>query len=253
MSAYQAWLSDLAQEGAYSGDIKAALRSLPKDGERPFVAALPQAALANPEGPLAVVGHLDLAWTYSFTSAQNRSESRKSRIFSALEVLVRGSRAGIALNKLLETYRETNDRLLQIHQRAKDARAGGKPDPTDRVEWGHLWMQRNDLRGYVLLGDPAVRLPLSQFALRRPAPPAVPEVSTARASPETLPTAAAAPPHSTAEPASILPSIKAEAVEALLQGDESPRAIAARVGASVRELWAWFDAYRAAGRTRLDG
>jgi len=251
-SAYHAWLLDLAKENAFGGDVEAVLRSLPGPDQRPFVAALPQAALANPHGPLAVVGHLDLAWTYSFTGAKNRAESRKSRIFSALEVMVRGSRAGVALNKLLETYRETNDRLLQIHQRAKDARAAGQPDPTDPLEWGHLWMQRNDLRGYVLLGDPAVRLPLSQFALRRPAPPSVPEVRTARASPQAPHSASAAPPDPAAEPVQVRPSVKAEAVEALWQGDESPRDIAARAGVSVKELWAWFDAYRAGGRARLE-
>jgi hypothetical protein len=161
-SAYHAWLTQLAREGAYGGSVEAVLRSLPASGQRPFVAALPQAALANPEGPLAVIGHVDLAWTYGFTSLKKPSESRRSRVLSSLDVMVRGSRAGVALEAIVRFYRETNDALTASYELEADARAEGRPDPTDRIERGHLWMLRNDLRGYVLLGDPAARLPLGQ-------------------------------------------------------------------------------------------
>jgi hypothetical protein len=160
VSAYHAWLSLLSQEGATRAKASAVLASLPSAGHRPFVAALPQAALANPEGPLAVIGHMDLAWTYGFSSAKNLNESRKSRIASSLEVFSRGSRAGVGLEALMRFYRETNDALMASYQMEADARAQGRPDQTDRKARGHLWMLRNDLRGYVLLGDPAARLPL---------------------------------------------------------------------------------------------
>src|SRR5262249_37299166 len=150
--------------------LKAVLHSLPAPGQRPFVAALPQAALANPAGPLAVIGHVDLAWTYGFSGTRDLSESKKSRIYRPLEVLVRGSRVGVALEALMEMYRGTNDDLSQSYQVEADARAQGRPDSTDRAERAHLWMLRNDLRGYVLLGDPAARLPLQQLALRAKAP-----------------------------------------------------------------------------------
>lgn len=169
-SAYHAWLSDLADEGAYDGSLRAVLHSLPKPEWRPFLAAMPQAALANPEGPLAVIGHVDLAWAYGFSGTKRLSESRKSRIQEPLNVLVRGSRAGVALGKLMEPYRVTNDALMGMYQRRRDARADGRPDPTDPKERASLWMLRNDLRGYVLLGDPAVRLPLQQDALDATAP-----------------------------------------------------------------------------------
>src|SRR6185436_10307699 len=87
-SVYHAWLSLLAEQGAHTGRLEAVLKSLPKPGERPFVAALPQAALANPEGPLAVIGHVDLAWTYAFTGGKALTESRRTRILSAIKVLV---------------------------------------------------------------------------------------------------------------------------------------------------------------------
>jgi hypothetical protein len=237
-SAYRTWLSLLAQESAYRGKVSSVAASLPSAGQRPFVAAMPQAALRNPAGPLAVISHMDLAWTYGFSSSTNLSESRKLRFQSSLEVMVRGSRAGVALEALMRFYRETNDELMVSYEREKNARDEGRADPTDLKERGHLWMLRNDLRGYVLLGDPAARLPLAQHALGAvaSAPAAAPEV---RLSP--------------ANPADISVSGKEAAVHALIRGAEAPAAIAVRAGASIETLWAWFDAYRAAGRAALGG
>jgi hypothetical protein len=227
-SAYKTWLSKLAETGAYRGAASSVLASLPKAGERPFVAAMPQAALRNPNGPLAVMGHLDLAWSYSFSSAKNLAESRASRITTALDAMARGSRAGVALFALMRYYRETNDTLMSMYTRREDASAERRPDPIDPAELAHYWMLRNDLRGYVLLGDPAVRLPIARNAFRTIAPK----------------------PQNTS-PADV--SVKVAAVHALFRGTEPPLDIATRAGATLDELWAWWDAYRAGGRERLGG
>ncbi len=157
-SAFHAWLSQLARAGAYSGGLESVLESLPAEGDRPFLAALPQALLANEQGPLAIIGHSDLAWMLSFTDADNPASSKASRILSALEVLSNGGRAGVALAALMRAYQALNDRLMAGYQAREDALVYGIPDPIDPVRQGLLWMQRNDLRGYLLLGDPAVRL-----------------------------------------------------------------------------------------------
>jgi hypothetical protein len=119
---------------------------------------MPQAALANPEGPLAFLGHIDLAWNHSFTSARTLGQSRPSRILSTIKALARGSRAGVALDALMRFYRESHDALMAGYEAQEEASLRGRPDPTDVGERGRLWMLRNDLRGYVLLGDPAARL-----------------------------------------------------------------------------------------------
>jgi hypothetical protein len=237
-SAYHAWLSLLAREGEFGGKANSVLASLPTAGQRPFVAALPQAALANPRGPLAVVGHIDLAWTYGFANAANLSESRKSRFFSALEVWARGSRAGVGLEALMRFYRETNDALMANFQSDADARAQGRGENADHKQRGHLWMLRNDLRGYVLLGDPAVRLPLARNALGVPVKPL--ELATISAESTML-----------SRETNTSVDGKEAAVLALIRGDEAPRTISQRAGASVDELFAWFDAYRSGGRSRL--
>ncbi len=256
-SAYEKWLRLLAEEQSYRGKVESVRASLPSPEQHPFVAALPQAALASPGGPLAVIGHVDLAWTYGFSSATNPSDSKKSRVLSTLEIMVRGGRAGVALDRLVDVYREVNDSLMSTYEEEEAARREGKPDSVDRRERGHLWMTRNDLRGYVLLGDPAVRLPLAGHAvadrtsapveirsrdpgppLRAPDPPFSPDPSDALDAPR---------------PSAEVPvEDKVAAVHALLRGAETPLAIAARAGVSLDELWAWFDAYRAAGREALD-
>jgi hypothetical protein len=236
-SAYHAWLAQLSRESAFSGSVAAVLKSLPDPGQRPFLAALPQAALANPAGPLGVIGHLDLAWTYGFSGTKKLTESRKSRVLSSLDVLVRGSRAGVALEALVRFYRETNDALMASYQLEVDARAQGRPDPTSHAERAHLWMLRNDLRGYVLLGDPAARLPLAQSVVRAGGPALAP--AEVRSGP--------------ASGASVPGSALEAAVLAMIHGEEAPRAIAQRAGISLSTLWDRVDAYRAAGRARLDG
>lgn len=190
-SAFHPWLSLLADHGGDRQAARAVLQSLPTGDQRPFVAALPQTLLANPNGPLAVVGHMDLAWTFGFTDPLNK-KSRASRMFSTLRALLAGSRVGVALDALMHVYRETNDDLTSRYQLQRDALSRNQPDPVDPRALGRLWMQRNDLRGYVLLGDPAARLPVAsdQPALqdRRPPPGRAPTPVVA------LPAAPAQPP-----------------------------------------------------------
>ncbi|WNG36714.1 hypothetical protein F0U61_25875 [Archangium violaceum] len=163
-SAFHAWLSMLARQQLFPGRPEAVLESLPRPGEPPFLAALPQALLANPNGPLAFLGHSDLAWNFGFANPNDLTESRASRILSALEVVAKGSRVGVALDALMRSFRDVNDSLMSAYQERQDAAEEGRPDPTDPKRVGYLWMLRNDLRGYLLLGDPAVRLPLQRAA-----------------------------------------------------------------------------------------
>ncbi|EPX57185.1 hypothetical protein D187_006939 [Cystobacter fuscus DSM 2262] len=159
-SAFHAWLSMMAKQKRFPGRPEAVLDNLPRPGEPPFLAALPQALLANPLGPLAFVGHSDLAWNFGFANPDNLAESRASRILSALEVLAKGSRVGVALDALMRSFRDVNDSLMSAYQERQEALEEERPDPIDPKRLGYLWMLRNDLRGYLLLGDPAVRLQL---------------------------------------------------------------------------------------------
>ena len=224
-SAFYPWLALQAAQGGNREQAEAVLRALPRAGERPFVAALPQALLANPAGPLAVIGHMDLAWTFGFTDPGGK-KSRASRLHATQRAIVAGSRVGVALDALLHAYREVNDELMARYQLQRDALARDRPDPVDPRELGDAWMQRNDLRGYVLLGDPAARLGVAggdrprmaeaselrdRPAIRVNTPPAEPIAAPPIATPEPAPPILApspailapepAPPIATPEPA----------------------------------------------------
>jgi hypothetical protein len=169
-SAYRPWLEILRRAGQLGGDVDALFATLPRDGTRPFVAALPKAALANPRGPLAVVAHVDLAWTTAFEEQDGAATANRSgRFLEVLRGLVKGTRAGSALRALDRVVTDVNAELAALDQAALDARSRGLPATPDAARRGHLGLLRADVAGYVLLGDPAARLPLAGTAAR-PAP-----------------------------------------------------------------------------------
>lgn len=239
-SPYFHWLRRLEEAGVGLGRPESVLASLPAPGQPPFIAALPQAALANPDGPLALIAHVDLAWSYGFVEVDAEVRSRASRFLGLLRELVEGRRAGVALAALLRVASETQLELSLLEDRAESERAAGRAAARDGARRGHLWMLRQDVSGYVLLGDPAVRLPLAPAAARAATPSASDMAALLGLSPQQAP-AAAGPGARVME----------EAVLELLAGAEAPRAIAARAGVSLAELRHWERTFIEAGRAAL--
>ena len=177
-SAYKHWLDMLALHGmADLGPASATLRGLDQGGG--FVSGLAKAALANPNGPLAILGHIDLAWSYSYEElrvsqgdgTQRLAGSNRSRNFyNLITKLVAGERAGAASLELKRVLDGVSAALNEHYDRSKRAGTGEGATPADMLALGNLWMLHQDLRGYALLGDPAVRLPLAGPALTRSAP-----------------------------------------------------------------------------------
>jgi hypothetical protein len=239
-SSYAPWLRALP---ASDPNARRGLEALPQQGEPPFIAALPQAALANPDGPLAVMGHVDLAWSLSFS---DRGRGTPSRFIELLKTLAGGSRAGVALHTLMQVLNETSSELTSLYHQEALEHAHGGPSSIDGVERARLWMLRQDLANYILLGDPATRLPLApaREATRPAAPP--PE---GRVAMRTLlgPGFGRAPERRDAKP-----EVEPEAaIIALLTGQRTPEEIAADHGISPGELRRWEALYRAAGREAL--
>lgn len=112
---------------------------------QPFTARLPQRLLAG--GALAVIGHLERAWTWSF---QWHGAGRQIGVFeNALARLLRGYPVGWAMEYFNQRYGELATDLDMEIRRA--------PRGNDR-KVARLWTARNDARNYVVLGDPAVRV-----------------------------------------------------------------------------------------------
>lgn len=157
ISDYRHWLDTLRRAGHVGSETGHVLDTLAHD--RPFIAALPKAVLADPDGPLAFVGHVDLAWAYSFFDLDDRPRRRPGRIAGVLQAVLNGHRAGVATRKLMQWFAEVNTELTALDD-ARSRMGGAALDDREQVRRGHLWMLRQDLAGYALLGDPAIRLPI---------------------------------------------------------------------------------------------
>lgn len=125
----------------------------------PFVAALPKKLLSHPRGgALATIAHTDRAWGYSFLSPGVKPDAKNPQtvVFeSVLEQLAAGFPVGAAVDFLNERYAEI---ACDLASRLDDIDNGKQIDAYDLA---NLWTANNDARGYGILGDPAVRLKIS--------------------------------------------------------------------------------------------
>jgi hypothetical protein len=111
--------------------------------EKPFVARLPQAMLQR--GALAVMAHIDRAWSYSFQSGIGLPQSQVLR--SVLEVILQGKPIGLAADYMNQQWGALAAQLGMLLQ----------PD-IDPATLTNLAIARDDARNYAVFGDPAVRV-----------------------------------------------------------------------------------------------
>lgn len=124
------------------------------DGERqqlaaaPFFAPLPKRLLAHPNGSaLACIGHVDRVFATSFTN--RHGEPRLGAFRQGIGEILSGNPVGLVLTTFNERYAAKSVEISS-HLEAGEATLSPK-NITD-------WLIRNDAEGYILLGDPAVRL-----------------------------------------------------------------------------------------------
>lgn len=136
------------REDLYTFDLE---QEVPVIAPEPFMAALPRRLLAHPNGgALACIAHVERAWGSSITGVASSPQIRAFQ--RALATLLVGKPAGLAVqefNDLSATLSEILARLLGDVARKK---------AVDDGELVSTWTARNDAGGFVLIGDPAVRL-----------------------------------------------------------------------------------------------
>ena len=137
-------LDDFARE-AVGGPVQIAPHS--------FVGRLPQRLLGHPSGgALAVVGHVERAWAYSFSwpGVTDPSDSFSDSVCRLLN--------GMPVGAAIEPFNERYATLATELENEKENVSYGQAPDAGRLSM--FWTARNDARNYAVFGDPAVRLPL---------------------------------------------------------------------------------------------
>ena len=117
-----------------------------------FVAALPRRLLSHPGGgALAVIGHVERAWGFSIKPLEMAQASTHA-FKNTLAKIMAGEPVGHALRDFRDRFSAANNLLLN---HLDPNMPNNKLAPRELL---HRWIERNDARNYVVLGDPAVRI-----------------------------------------------------------------------------------------------
>jgi hypothetical protein len=153
-----------------------------------LLAPLPRRLLCHPKGgALAVVGHVERAWTTSFKlPGLSGPDSRDLQAFEQLfSLLLKGYPLGAAMEEMDSRYaifstELTNALFPVLHQ-------GMRYSDDLKIKVARLWTANNDARNYVIVGDPAVRLPVSEGETAAAEHPILPTFEITVSSEEEMP------------------------------------------------------------------
>ncbi len=127
-----------------------------------FVAALPKRLLTHRRGPVAFVGHADLALLDGFNDAEEPGGAAAWHVrlepfrHAVRELLGARRPVGLAMSMMGTRYAQLSAQLANTANRLKD----GTWERTPELE-AHLasmFLRRNDAQNYLVLGDPAAQV-----------------------------------------------------------------------------------------------
>ena len=135
------------------------------DSRKPFVAAIPKRLLANPNGPIAYVGHVDTAWLHGFDDpSQPIPDDLYSRRLEPLLGLIdssflRRTAAGFGMRPLADRSSMIAGEVAILTNRVRGSnRTLDDLEPAELDELADLMIRRNDAAWFLMYGDPGVRV-----------------------------------------------------------------------------------------------
>ncbi len=124
-----------------------------------FIADLPRQMLLK--GALAVIGHVERAWGYSFMMPDGAKDNKA--FVGALRILLNGGRVGWATDSSFNMrYADMSSELSVALEQRQFAATPDQPYAVGDHELARRWTANNDARGYVVIGDPAVYIPFAK-------------------------------------------------------------------------------------------
>ena len=114
----------------------------------PMMARLPQVLLGRENGALAVLGHIDRAWSYSY---EDDGQPIDQSFRDVLSKLMEGYRFGSATDQFNLRWAALSVPLTSTLQKMQTRRGLEK-------QALQQWVARDDARNYILHGDPAIKL-----------------------------------------------------------------------------------------------
>ena len=121
----------------------------------PMMARLPQELLSRENGALAVLGHIDRAWSSSYVLD---GQPQEQGFRSVLTKLMSGNyRLGSATDQFNFRWAALSIPLADTLQKMQTKRGLEE-------QAAHWWVRRDDARNYILHGDPAVKLRVGGLA-----------------------------------------------------------------------------------------
>jgi len=117
-----------------------------------FIGALPKSLLSH--GALAVIGHVERAWGYSFLSP---GAGAQTGVFEgALHQLLSGDPVGWITENMNMRYADLATNLSAVLEELDY-----DPNYINPYDLAQMWTANNDARSYVVIGDPAARIPFA--------------------------------------------------------------------------------------------
>jgi len=126
-----------------------------------FVSAIPKRLLANPQGPISFIGHLDTAFLHAFVDIEDphildRWHTRISPFVSAIDYLLQVQPSGLAMQDMSNKYSISNLLITKTYDRYQRGRFQWNEEREARFL--DNWITRSDAQNYMIYGDPAARL-----------------------------------------------------------------------------------------------